>query len=74
VDRLEARLIVAQVWGELTESEQQLLRLRFYEQRSQSEIAEILGTRQMQVSRRLTRLLAKLRASIGADAELPLAS
>jgi len=74
VDRLEARLIVAQVWGELTESEQQLLRLRFYEQRSQSEIAGILGTRQMQVSRRLTRLLAKLRASIGADAELSLAS
>jgi len=74
VDRLEARLIVARFWGELTDSEQQLLRLRFYEQRSQSEIAGILGTSQMQVSRRLTRLLAKLRASIGADAELSLAS
>lgn len=74
VDRLEARLVVAQVWGELTQGEQELLRLRFYEQRSQSEIAGILGTSQMQVSRLLTRLLTKLRAWIDADAELTLAS
>jgi RNA polymerase sigma-B factor len=74
VDRLEARLVVAQIWGELADSEQELLRLRFYEQRSQAEIAGILGTSQMQVSRLLTRLLAKLRAVIDADAELTLAS
>jgi RNA polymerase sigma-B factor len=73
-DRLEARLVVAQIWGELTDAEQQLLRLRFYEQRSQTEIAGILGTSQMQVSRLLTRLLAKLRISIDGDAELTLAS
>ena len=73
-DRLEARLVVAQIWGELTDAEQQLLRLRFYEQRSQTEIAGILGTSQMQVSRLLTRLLAKLRVSIDGDAELTLAS
>ncbi len=74
VDRLEARLVVAQIWGELTNGEQELLRLRFYEQRSQTEIAGILGTSQMQVSRLLTRLLAKLRVSIDADTELTLAS
>jgi len=73
-DRLEARLFVDQIWRELTDSERQLVRLRFYEQRSQSEIAEILGTSQMQVSRRLTRLLAKLRAWIGSDSGLSLAS
>ena len=74
LDRLEARLVVAQIWGELTAGEQKLLRLRFYEQRSQNEIAAILGTSQMQVSRLLTRLLAKLRLSIDADAGLTLAS
>jgi RNA polymerase sigma-B factor len=74
VDRLEARLVVDQIWRGLTDSEQQLVRLRFYEQLSQAEIAEILGTSQMQVSRRLTRLLAKLRALIGADEALSLAS
>jgi RNA polymerase sigma-B factor len=74
VDQLEARLVVAQIWGELTAAEQQLLRLRFYEQRSQTEIAEILGTSQMQVSRLLSRLLAKLRVSIDADPGLTLAS
>jgi RNA polymerase sigma-B factor len=74
VDRLEARLVVAQIWGELTDVEQELLRLRFYEQRSQTEIAVILGTSQMQVSRLLTRLLAKLRVFIDADAGLTLAS
>jgi RNA polymerase sigma-B factor len=67
-------LVVDQIWGELTDSEQQLVRLRFYEQRSQSEIADILGTSQMQVSRRLTRLLTKLRAWIDADSGLSLAS
>jgi RNA polymerase sigma-B factor len=74
VDRLEARLVIAQVWSELTESEQQLLRLRFYEQRSQSEIAMELETSQMQVSRRLARVLTKLRTWIGADHEMSLAS
>ena len=74
VDRLEARLVVDQIWRELTDGEQQLVRLRFYEQRSQSEIAVMLGTSQMQVSRRLTRLLAKLRALIGVDDGLSLAS
>ena len=74
VERLEARLVVAQIWGELTAGEQELLRLRFYDQRSQTEIAGILGTSQMQVSRLLTRLLAKLRVSIDADAGLTLAS
>jgi len=69
VDRLEARLVVAQLWGELADSEQDLLWVRFYEQRSQAKIAGILDTSQVQVSRLLTRLLAKLQALIDADAE-----
>lgn len=64
-DRCEARVLVESVWAELDEPEQALLRMRFYEERSQSEIAAVLGTNQMQVSRLLTRLMTKLRRMIG---------
>ena len=64
-DRSEAHVLVAAVWKELSGAEQRLLRMRFFEERSQSDIAEDLGTNQMQVSRMLARLLKKLRALIG---------
>ena len=64
-ERCEARVLVSSVWAELTEAERELLRLRFYEERSQSDIAARLGTNQMQVSRLLARLMAKLRRLIG---------
>jgi RNA polymerase sigma-B factor len=64
-DRCDAHVLVASVWKELTEAEQQLLRMRFFEERSQGDIAGILGTNQMQISRMLARLLKKLRGLIG---------
>ena len=39
--------------------------MRFFEERSQADIAVELGTNQMQVSRMLARLLKKLRGLIG---------
>jgi len=45
----------------LAEREQMILRLRFYDDLTQSEIAERLGISQMHVSRLLSRSLAKLR-------------
>ncbi|MGV9411557.1 RNA polymerase sigma factor SigF [Nocardia sp. NPDC003693] len=45
----------------LPESERQLLVLRFFENRTQSEIAAHLGVSQMQISRMLTRVLGRLR-------------
>ena len=69
-ERCEARLVVERVWSRLTPAERDLLRMRFFEQRSQSDIAAEIGTSQMQVSRLLSRLLAKLRGLIGA-LELP---
>ncbi len=65
-ERCEARLVIGQVWSRLTPAEQDLLRMRFYDQRSQSEIAAEIGTSQMQVSRLLSRLLTKLRGLVGA--------
>jgi RNA polymerase sigma-B factor len=69
--RCEARVLVARAWAQLSDAERELLRLRFYEQQSQSEIAAELGTSQMQVSRLLARLLAKLRGMIGALDAVP---
>jgi RNA polymerase sigma-B factor len=67
IDRTEARLIIDEALAKLDDAERHLLWLRFYEQRSQSEIAEEIGTSQMQVSRLLARLMIKMRVIIGAS-------
>lgn len=74
LQRVEARLIINGALAELSAEERKLLVLRFFDQHSQAEIAAELGTSQMQVSRLLTRLLAKLRLSIGSLQGLTLAS
>jgi RNA polymerase sigma-B factor len=73
-DRAEARLIIDRAVETLDESERRLIWLRFFEQRSQSDIATELGISQMQVSRLLTRLLLKLRSIIGLPDGLAAAS
>lgn len=64
-ERCDAHVLVSSVWKELSDAEQRLLRMRFFEERSQSDIAVVLGTNQMQISRMLARLLKKLRGLIG---------
>jgi RNA polymerase sigma-B factor len=73
-DRTEARLIIDRAVARLEESEQRLVQLRFFEQRSQSDIADELGISQMQVSRLLSRLLLKLRSMIGEPESIAAAS
>ena len=67
-------MIIEQAVACLDESERQLIWLRFFEQRSQSDIANELGISQMQVSRLLSRLLLKLRSVIGGQDTLAAAS
>jgi RNA polymerase sigma-B factor len=74
IDRTEARLIVDRAVSQLDESERRLIWLRYFEQRSQSDIAQELGISQMQVSRLLSRMLLKLRSIIGAPREFAAAS
>ena len=74
IDRTEARLIIDEALAQLNDDERRLIQLRFFEQRSQSEIAEELGTSQMQVSRLLSKLLVKMRTIIGGPERLPAAS
>jgi RNA polymerase sigma-B factor len=74
IDRAEARLIVDEALARLNDDERRLIELRFFQQRSQAEIAEEIGTSQMQVSRLLSKLLLKMRTIVGAPESLPEAS
>lgn len=62
---IEARVIITRACRELPAADLELLVLRFDEDRTQSEIAAVLGTSQMQVSRRLAKLLLRLQSIIG---------
>jgi RNA polymerase sigma-B factor len=51
----------------LPERDRRLLHLRFFEERTQSEIGQELGVSQMHVSRLLTKVLARLRDQLHQD-------
>jgi RNA polymerase sigma-B factor len=71
LDLVELRRDVRGLLGRLPEREQQVLLLRFYGERTQSEIAERLGMSQVHVSRVLTRTLAVMRDHVLYDVPLP---
>jgi len=60
-DEAEARMTLATVMRGLTPRERRILELRFYGGCTQAEIGADIGVTQMQVSRLLDRLLARLR-------------
>jgi RNA polymerase sigma-B factor len=60
----ENRLLVEELLAHLGPREQLLLRLRFYEEMTQQQIAERLGVSQMHVSRLLARCLEDLRRRV----------
>jgi RNA polymerase sigma-B factor len=65
---VENEAVVEQLISRLPEREQQIVRLRFYEEMSQSEIAERVGVSQMHVSRLLRKAFDILRDDfIGED-------
>jgi RNA polymerase sigma-B factor len=59
------RHTLTQALGTLPEREQMVLRLRFFEERSQAEVAKQLGVSQMHVSRIQRSALLRLRAALG---------
>ena len=59
---IEDKDFVSYCFGQLTEDERQLITLRYYEEKTQTETAEILHMSQMNVSRLERRILKKLRA------------
>jgi RNA polymerase sigma-B factor len=65
--RAENRVALAQALDELTDRDREVLALYFFEDLSQSEIAERYDVSQMQVSRWLTASLRRLRSRMPAD-------
>jgi RNA polymerase sigma-B factor len=63
-EEVEQEQVLAAALIGIADEDRRLLRLRFIEGMSQSEIAEILGVSQMQVSRLLKRLLDRLRRKV----------
>lgn len=61
---VEARLVLGTLVGQLSQRERRILQWRFVDERTQQEIAELVGLTQAQVSRILTRVLARLRADL----------
>ena len=62
-------ITVAPLIAQLSEEDRQLLVWRFYDSLTQSDIAARLGSSQMSVSRKLTRILGRLRAQTIDDRE-----
>jgi RNA polymerase sigma-B factor len=66
-EQVEQRALLRDVISKLPEAEREILLLRFVANKTQTEIAAIVGVSQMQVSRLVARGLKRLRASLGAD-------
>lgn len=66
----EDRQVVTDLLDRLPDREREIVRLRFYEQMSQSDIGETMGISQMHVSRLLRRSFTQMREWIDDPAEL----
>ncbi|MEU5582987.1 RNA polymerase sigma factor SigF [Streptomyces huasconensis] len=58
---------LAPLIAELDERDRQVIHMRFVEERTQTQIGEILGCSQMHVSRLITKIIAKLRTGLTTD-------
>lgn len=70
--RAEARLAVEKLLATLPPRERTILTLRFFEEKSQAEIAEVVGTSQVHVSRLIRAALATLREHVADEGDLQL--
>jgi RNA polymerase sigma-B factor len=69
MDDVEVRMVVGDLLATLPEREQAILRLRFFEGLTQTEIASQVGISQMHVSRLLSRSLETLRRDVTKQAD-----
>ena len=58
------RILVGQAMKKLGEMEQELIRLRFFEDKTQTEVAKVLGISQVQVSRLEKKILIQMRQNL----------
>jgi RNA polymerase sigma-B factor len=64
MELVEARAVLGPMLAKLPDRERQILLLRFVDGKTQTEIAEVVGISQMQVSRLVARTLAQLREQL----------
>lgn len=60
-DMVLNHLMVKQLIGDLPQKEQKLIRLRYYQEKTQTEVAKVLGISQVQVSRLEKKILMDMR-------------
>lgn len=58
------RMVIAQIMEELPEKERTLIRMRYFEERTQTDIAAKLGISQVQVSRMEKKILASMKKKL----------
>ena len=63
-EKIMKRILVGQAKEKLGEMEQELIRLRFFEDRTQTEVAKVLGISQVQVSRLEKKILIQMRQNL----------
>ena len=63
-EQLVNHMALKKILSELDEREQSLIRMRFFEERTQTQVAEVLGVSQVQVSRMEKKLLLQLRSRL----------
>ena len=64
-DQVEQRAMLKELISRLPDNEREVLLMRFVTGKTQTEIAEMIGVSQMQVSRLVSRGLKRLRAELG---------
>lgn len=64
-DALLDRILLKELLGKLSDQERELLYMRYFQEKTQAQIAGILGVSQVQVSRLEKRILLRLRALAG---------
>lgn len=63
-ENLTDRLSLREAMGALSDDDRRLILLRYYQHKTQSDIARQLGTTQVQISRREKKILLKMRAML----------
>jgi len=57
-------MLIEELMRDLNDEERQLIQMRYYENKTQTEIANVIGVSQVQVSRMEKRILLKMRQQI----------
>jgi RNA polymerase sigma-B factor len=65
--QVENRIVLDQAMAELTDRQRRLVDLRYWQEMSQQQIADIIGISQMHVSRQLRAIQADMRAKVELD-------